>query len=139
MKAKKPQNYYQDEMNAKSSRPFVERRTLAHHNDKLYRTMVALNIVAWLILVLALIVFHYARPEFITGVQTYWEIDGRTEWSKQHLRYLLWLLEICLVTTIVTLLIRRKRNRRKSDRVGINILILLFISFTSLITLYINV
>lgn len=120
-------------------RPFVERRVLAHQRDKLYRVMMTLNIMAWLILLAALILFHYARPEFISGVQTYWEIEGRTEWSQKHLRYMLWLLQICLVTTIVTLLMKRKRGRRKQDSKGVNVMMLLFITVVSLITLYVSI
>lgn len=116
-----------------------ERRKLSRHKDKLYQVMVGLNIIAWIFLVAAIFLLHYARPDFITGVQNYWGIEGREIWSEDHLGGLLALLQICLVITIVTIVLRSKRNRRKTDRFGVNILILLIISVTSLVTIYMSV
>lgn len=118
---------------------FTDRRKKAPRQDTLYQCVVILNMLAWGLLVAALIVFHYARPEFITGVQNYWEIDGRDFWSAEHLDNLLTLLQICLFFTIITIILRSRRSRRKRDRFGINILILLVISVTSLVTIYLTV
>jgi len=123
--------------NLKMPKEFKERRRQSRKHDLLYRLVVGLNIVAWIVLVGALILFHYARPEFITGVQTYWGIDGRNFWSESHLSDLLSLLQVCLFITVFTILLRSRRNRRKTDRFGINILILLVIVIVSLVTLYI--
>lgn len=114
----------------------LERRKQSRQHDWLYRVVVGLNIVAWLVLISALVLFHYARPEFITGVQNYWEIDGRDFWSKEHLADLLSLLQICLFITVFTIALRSRRNRRKKDRFGVNILILFVILVVSLVTLY---
>ena len=116
-----------------------ERRKISRQHDGFYQIVVTLNIVAWILLLAALVVFHYARPEFITGVQNFWGIDGRDFWSEEHLDKLLTLLQICLVTTIVTIVLRSRRNRRKTDGLGINILILLVISVASLATIYMTV
>jgi ABC-type uncharacterized transport system YnjBCD permease subunit len=97
--------------------------------------MAGLNILAWIMLISALIVFHYARPEFITGVQNYWGIEGRDFWSQSHLESLLALLQASLALSLVVFWLRAKRNRRKSDPVAINLLLLLLISTVSLITL----
>ncbi|MGB3724395.1 MAG: hypothetical protein WA981_01395 [Glaciecola sp.] len=125
--------------NLKMPKGFVERRQRSRQKDTLYRIMVGLNVLAWVLLVTALIMFHYARPEFITGVQSYWGIDGREVWSEEHLSSLLTLLQICLVTTIFTIVLRSRRNRRKTDRFGVNIMILLVISVVSLVTIYMAV
>jgi cation transport ATPase len=114
----------------------AERRKKSRSQDFLYRATVALNLIAWTLLVIALIVFHYARPEFITGLQNYWGIDGRDFWLKDKLSWLLLLLETCLLLSFFTLIIRARRNRRKSDQFGINLLVLLLISLISLITIY---
>lgn len=118
---------------------FIERRKKSRTKDWLYRVVVSLNLLAWGFLVSALILFHYARPEFITGVQNYWGIEGRNFWSEEHLANLLRLLQVCLFTTIFTIALRSRRNRRKTDRFGVNILILLVISIVSLVTLYMTV
>ena len=113
-----------------------DRRKTSRGKDRFYQIVVGLNIFAWALLVGSLILFHYARPEFITGVQNYWGIEGRDFWSEDHLDDLLALLQICLFTTIVTIVLRSRRNRRKTDRFGVNVLILLIISITSLVTIY---
>lgn len=113
-----------------------DRRKASRGTNRFYQIVVGLNIFAWALLVGSLILFHYARPEFITGVQNYWGIEGRDFWSQDHLDDLLALLQICLFTTIVTIVLRSRRNRRKTDRFGVNILILLIISVTSLVTIY---
>jgi len=118
---------------------FVDRRKKERKKDLLYRIVVALNILAWLFLIGALILLHYARPEFITGVQNYWGIEGREFWLEDKLSSLLTVLQTCLIITIVTIILRSRRNRRKTDRFGINILILLIISIVSLVTIYMAV
>lgn len=117
----------------------VDRRKKSRSHDKLYQIMAGLNMLAWIMLISALILFHYARPEFITGVQNFWGIDGRDFWSEEHLGDLLTLLQICLFLTILTIVLRARRNRRKTDRFGVNILILLIISITSLVTIYLTI
>lgn len=116
-----------------------DRRVITREKDTLYQVAIGLNVIAWMLLVAALILFHYARPEFITGVQNYWGIEGRANWSEDHLGDLLTLLQICLVTTIITLILGSRRSRRKTDRFAINVMILLIISILSLVTLYMTV
>ncbi len=115
---------------------FADRRKKSRTNDRVYQCMVGLNIIAWMLLISALILLHYARPEFITGVQNYWGIEGRDVWSQSHVDGLLTLLQICLFTTIITIVLRSRRNRRKTDKFGVNVLILLIISVASLVTIY---
>jgi nitric oxide reductase large subunit len=116
-----------------------DRRKKARQHDRFYQCVMVMNIIAWVLLIASLVTFHYARPEFITGVQNFWGIEGRDFWSQEHLSDLLSLLQICLLITIVTIVLRSRRNRRKSDGVGVNILILLVISITSLVTIYMTV
>lgn len=125
--------------NLKMPKGFVDRRKISRQHDTFYRIVVGLNIVAWGLLIGALVLLHYARPEFITGVQNYWGIEGRDFWSQEHLADLLRLLQICLFITVFTIILRSRRNRRKTDRFGVNILILLTISIVSLVTIYVTV
>lgn len=128
-----------DETTLQMPEGYPERRVINRKNDRLYRIVVGLNVIAWVLLMGALILLHYARPEFITGLQNYWGIEGREIWSEDHVDNLLILLQICLLTTIITIVLRSKRNRRKSDRFGINVMILLIISIASLVTIYMSV
>ncbi len=115
---------------------FVDRRKKQRSNDVFFRFVVSLNILSWLLLVAALYFLHYARPEFISGVQTYWGIEGREYWSEEHLSYLLSFLQFCLLTTLATIVLRTRRTRRKTDHFGYNLFALLVISVISLVTIY---
>lgn len=117
----------------------ADRRKKPRSQDTLFRLVVGLNILSWAVLVASLIVFHFARPDFISGVQAYWGVEGRSHWSQQHVDSLITLLQVCLVSTLVSLILRSKRNRRKNDAYGINLFILAGISLVSLVTLTLNV
>ncbi|WP_371193891.1 hypothetical protein [Glaciecola sp. SC05] len=127
-----------DELKMPSHRTkvLVERRHTSRSQDLFYRLVVGLNVIAWILLVISLVVFHYARPEFIAGVQVFWGIDGREFWSQPHLQQLLLLLQGCLVLSLVSIIMRTRRNRRKTDFFGVNLLILFGISVLSLLVLY---
>ena len=115
---------------------FTDRRQTPVSKEPLFRIMVILNIVAWFSLLAALILFHYARPEFISGVQKFWGVEGRIYWSEAHIDGLLVTLQICLGLSLVSMLLRLRRNRRKTDSFGINLFILAAITILSLITIY---
>lgn len=115
---------------------FTDRRQTPASKEPLFRIMVILNIVAWFSLLAALILFHYARPEFISGVQKFWGVEGRIYWSEDHIDGLLATLQLCLGLSLVSMLLRFRRNRRKTDSFGVNLFILAAITIISLITIY---
>jgi hypothetical protein len=82
-----------------------------------------------------MVLFHYARPEFISGIQKFWGIEGRVYWSKKHLDGLLVMLQISFGLSIFGVILRLRRNRRKNDGVGINLFILASMIIIILITL----
>ncbi|WP_070112547.1 hypothetical protein [Glaciecola punicea] len=49
---------------------FEDRRKMNRSNDTFYRAVLGINVFAWALLAGSLILFHYARPEFITGIKT---------------------------------------------------------------------
>lgn len=106
------------------------RRKTPRSHDRFYQIVLGLNVFAWVVFVAALIVFHYARPELIFGVQEYWGMDGRSDWSGTLSFYLLCLLSACNFLSALVLILRRIRTRRKNDYFGINVIILLAISVT---------
>ena len=113
----------------------AERRSTPRSQTPFYKVMLALNIVGWVGMVVVLVLFHYARPDFISGVQQYWGIEGDTTWSESHLSAMTIMLQVCLIVTLVSIIMRARRNRRRSDSFGINLFILLAIAGISLITL----
>ncbi|MCW8107871.1 hypothetical protein OPS25_05085 [Alteromonas ponticola] len=124
--------------NNEEGRP-LDRRHKPKYKDGLYRLIIIINSLAWGILVAALITFHFARPEFVSGVQEYWGLEASTGWSREHVTRLFTLLQLCLGLSLVTMLLRARRTRRRNDYYGINLFILVGISAVSLFTLYINV
>lgn len=116
-----------------------DRRQKPRGKDALYRFIVTINLTCWLLLVCALVVFHFARPDFVSGVQTFWGVEGRTTWSAQHVDALVLLLQISLGLTLFTMFLRARRTRRQEDHYGINLFILAGIAIISLLTLNLNV
>ncbi|WP_158968343.1 hypothetical protein [Paraglaciecola sp. L3A3] len=98
--------------------------------------MVAFNVLGWFVFLAAILVFHDARPEFVSGVQEFWGVQGRQEWSETLSFYLVALLCGCVFISLIVLLMKRKRNRRESDHYGINGYVLMFAAVSSLIILY---
>jgi len=47
----------------------AERRSTPRSKTPFYKVMLGLNIFGWVGMVVVLILFHYARPDFISGVQ----------------------------------------------------------------------
>lgn len=84
----------------------------------------------------ALVVFHDARPEFVSGVQAFWGVAGRQEWSKTLTLYLAGLLSLCVIISVMVLVMKRLRNRREKDHFGINGYVLMVTAAASLIILY---
>lgn len=116
-----------------------DRRRKPRDKDGFYQFVLTVNSVCWLVLIGALVVFHFARPEMVTGLQTYWGIEGRTTWSEEHVDALIMLLQLCLGMTLLTMLLRSSRNRRREDNYGVNLFILAGISMLSLFTLNVSV
>lgn len=113
----------------------AERRSVDRAQTPFFKVVIGINILAWVSMVAVLVLFHYARPEFITGLQKYWGIEGDTSWSESHLSAMTIMLQVCVVLSLVSIVMRAKRNRRKTDSFGVNLFILITIALISLITL----
>lgn len=123
-------NSYKDE------KQVMNRRKQPRENDGMFKLLVTANVIGWLVFLAALLVFHYARPEFISGVQAFWGVTGRQEWSPALSLYLVSLLVVCVVISLLVLFLKRKRNRRENDYYGINGYVLMFAAISSLVILY---
>ncbi|MFT6954428.1 MAG: hypothetical protein ACI9UD_002007 [Glaciecola sp.] len=115
---------------------FADRRLTVASKELLFRIIVIFNVSAWISLLVALVLFHYARPEFISGVQKFWGVEGRVYWSKEYIDGLLATLQVCLGLSFISIILRVRRNRRKTDSFGVNLFILVSITIISLITIY---
>lgn len=110
----------------------IDRRLIPKHEDVLYRIVMAGNVLLWLIFLGALTVFHYARPEQISGVQRFWGIAGREEWHPGLTMWLLVLLAISTILSTILIVMHTRRNRRKHESWGGNLIFLgvLSVAFT---------
>lgn len=130
----------QQQKNAKKSdENLMNRRKQLRKDDGLFKFLVGLNVVGWFVFLGAMIVFHYARPEFVSGVQAFWGITGREEWASGLSVYLKGLLATCVIISVTVLVLKRKRNRRENDYYGINGYVLMFSALSSLILLYLEI
>lgn len=118
------------------SKSVQNRRKLPREKDRFYQSMVFINVLGWFVFIGALLVFHDARPEFVSGVQAFWGVEGRQEWSKTLTVYLAGLLSLCVLISVVVLFMKRRRNRRDNDHFGINGYVLMLTAVSSLIILY---
>lgn len=112
------------------------RRKSPREDDRFFQCMVFINVLGWFVFIGALLVFHDARPEFVSGVQAFWGIEGRQEWSKTLTMYLVGLLSLCVIISVTVLMMKRRRNRREKDHFGINGYVLMVTAVSSLIILY---
>ena len=119
-----------------TSKPVPNRRKSLRENDSFFQCMVFINVLGWFVFIGALLVFHDARPEFVSGLQAFWGIEGRQEWSKTLTIYLVGLLSLCVFISLAVLIMKRRRNRRDKDNLGINSYVLMLTSVVSLIILY---
>jgi heme/copper-type cytochrome/quinol oxidase subunit 2 len=119
-----------------TSKPIKNRRKSSREHDRFFQCMVFINVLGWFVFIGALLVFHDARPEFVSGLQAFWGIERRQEWSKTLTMYLVGLLSICVVISVMVLLMKRRRNRRDKDHFSINGYVLMVTAVLSLIILY---
>ncbi|WP_232787699.1 hypothetical protein [Paraglaciecola sp. MB-3u-78] len=119
-----------------TSKSVPNRRKSPRETDRFFQSMVFINVLGWFVFIGALLVFHDARPEFVSGVQSFWGLEGRQGWSKTLTLYLAGLLALCLIISVTVLIMKRRRNRRDKDHFGINGYVLMLTAVASLIILY---
>lgn len=114
----------------------IDRRSTPIEKDHFYRIMIGVNILVWLVFVAAMLVLHYARPDFITGLQRFWGIPGREAWLSSLQIWLLALLGVCIALSLIVIYMQFKRTRRKNETLGINAVVLSLIATSALVWIY---
>jgi hypothetical protein len=98
------------------------------------RLLFYLNILAWILLVVILLVFHRAQPEFETLFDRFYQLKLRTNWDIQYLYYLIYMVIFGIFISITGLLLGIFRGRRENDHkkaliiTGIFSIIILWVS-----------
>lgn len=89
--------------------------------DILQRLIVLVSLLAWVIFISALVVYHYARPEIAysafqsSGTEVY-----RDHWVEDLRQVFLLLLWTCCGITLGGMLINWSRSRRRTDYFKMN-------------------
>jgi len=92
---------------------FLDRRKAIDFWAKL---LFYLNILAWILLIFILFVFHRAQPEFETLFDRIYQLNLRTEWDIQYLYYLIYMVIFSIFITLSGLLLSIFRGRREKDQ-----------------------
>jgi hypothetical protein len=79
------------------------------------RVLFYLNILAWILLIFMLLVFHRAQPEFETIFDRFYDLKLRTSWDIQYLVYLVYVVGIGIFVSLSGLMLGIFRGRRKKD------------------------
>lgn len=74
-----------------------------------------LNYLAWGVLFVSMLVFHRAQPEFETFFDRFYLLDIRTEWDRQFLNYLGYVMGTGFAISLFGLCLSLYRARRKTD------------------------
>lgn len=91
-----------------------------------------LNLLSWFIFVIALGLFHYARPEVMYFTSLFHDVPVRTFWVESIRYWLIATLYVNVTISLVTLLINNRRMKRKSDNRRYNLIFLMLIVFAFL-------
>ena len=98
------------------------------------RLLFYLNILAGILLVVILFIFHRAQPEFETLFDRFYQLKLRTDWDIQYLYYLIYMVIFGIFISITGLLLGIFRGRRENDHkkaliiTGIFSIIMLWVS-----------
>ena len=114
---------------------FTERRGEV---NKRLRLLKGLSIAAWASFGIALLIFHYARPELNYGILRYAGITIRDTWLSDYKLYFIMMLIVCCLLSLASVFINRQIMRRKTDRFYYNVVLLGAICISSLIALVVG-
>ena len=112
--------------------PVVERR---QGPDLWVKFLKAAAILVWLAMLVILLIIDQAKPEFENFFSRLFNVTLRQDWDTDILAYAFYLSVLMLIFSIFTLLVNRKRHRRKSDRYSRSVFIMIFFS-TAVIRFY---
>lgn len=80
----------------------------------------ALSVIAWFFFLLALIMFHYARPELEYGIVRYFGLPYREHWLMTPRNLLILFLMLTGIMSSISIIMRQRYSRRADDSIGVN-------------------
>lgn len=113
----------------------VERRKGADWVDV---SINVLNILAWVIFLIALVIYHYAKPEikYFVYEMVKEPVEVRTHWIEELKHWLFVTLYTCTFISALTLFVNRFRLKRRDDRqrYGMIMLVVVCVVFVGVIS-----
>ena len=102
--------------------------------DWLTKLINLLNVISWLVFVVGLAIFHFARPEMNNIILQHHNIPVRDHWLVSLKYWMLFSLYASVGLSLCTLAINRLRMKRRSDNNRYNavILILVVLAFVAI-------
>ncbi len=97
------------------------------------KTLNLVNFLAWILIVVILVVFERARPQFESFFDRFYKLKLRVNWDMKFIDYLIWLVAVCIIISISGLLLGLARARREEDCSTVGLLIMGLISLGFLI------
>ncbi len=90
------------------------------HIDAVVLITRIMSVLSWVLFLVSLILFHYARPELEYGIIRYFDIPVRDYWlmKPKNLVSLMLIVSTCLSCSV--LFLKRNRTKRASDSHGFN-------------------
>lgn len=101
-----------------------ERRTGPDAYSKIIN---ALNVASWIVFVISLAIFHYARPELNNIILEFHNIQIREHWLGTLKSYLFISLYLSVTLSLISLIGNQLRNQRKTDHHRYNLIFLLVV------------
>lgn len=105
--------------------------------DWFSRLINILNVLSWFVFVVALAIFHYARPELNNIILEFHKIPIREHWIITLKQYLFISLYLSVFFSAVSLIGNQLRSKRKTDfkRYNLIFLIVVLVAFIAVISL----
>ncbi len=89
-----------------------------HKKDVWSKLLIGFNVSAWLLLLVILLVFHRAQPEFETFFDRFFNLTLRTFWDIRYVYLLVYCVILGIVVSMTGLVISLFRARRKTDHLA---------------------
>jgi hypothetical protein len=88
------------------------------------------NIFSWVVFLIALVIFHYARPEveYFIYQMVNEQVNVRTDWLVDLKGWLEITLYFCLSLSLLTIVLNQFRLKRRTDRQRYNMYMLFVMS-----------
>lgn len=88
-----------------------------------------LSLICWMIFIIGLIIFHYARPSIDYGYMNYKGIAPDSRWHQLYVPWFLGAMWLCVGVTFIDVLVRIITRSRRRHLYNLCLLLLMLMGF----------